>query len=115
MIKIYGIKNCDSVKKAIKYLKTQKIPYEFVDFRETPVDETEISQWLKSATIKTLFNTRGTTYRTLKLKELNLNDEEKQKWLCKENMLIKRPVIALDDDIIVGYDASVYREKIEKI
>jgi len=115
MIKVYGIKNCDSVRKAIKYLKAQEIPYEFVDFRETSVDETEISKWLKSTDIKTLFNTRGTTYRILKLKELNLNDDEKQKWLSKENMLIKRPVIAFDDKIIVGYDASLYQEKLEKI
>ncbi len=115
MIKIYGIKNCDSVKKAVKYLKAQEIPYEFVDFRETPVGQTEINEWLKSIDIQTLFNTRGTTYRTLKLKELNLNDDEKQKWLGKENMLIKRPVIAFDDTVIVGYDPSVYQEKLRKI
>lgn len=114
MIKIYGIKNCDSVRKAIKYLKTEEIPYEFVDFRETPVGESEISHWLKFTDIKTLFNTRGTAYRTLKLKALNLNDNEKQKWLSKENMLIKRPVIAFDDTVIVGYDQSVYQEKLEQ-
>jgi len=115
MLKVYGIKNCDSVRKAIKYLKSHNISYEFIDFRETPVDETEVNAWLKHSDIKTLFNTRGTTYRTLKLKELNLSDSDKQTWLSKENMLIKRPVITFDDGVIVGYNESLYQEKLPKI
>ncbi|MFT7879664.1 MAG: arsenate reductase family protein [Sulfurimonas sp.] len=112
MIKVYGIKNCDSVRKALKYLKNHGLAFEFIDFRETPVSETEISKWLEQSDIKTLFNTRGTTYRTLKLKELNLDDEGKKAWLAKENMLIKRPVITLDNDVIVGYNESLYNEKL---
>jgi len=114
MLKIYGIKNCDSVRKAMKYLKAQEIPYQFVDFRETPVREVEVNEWLKHTDIKTLFNTRGTTYRTLKLKELDLSDDDKQTWLSKENMLIKRPVITFDGHVIVGYNESLYQEKLEK-
>jgi len=112
MIKVYGIKNCDSVRKAIKHLKSRDIAYEFVDFRETPVDASTVSSWLKGTDIKTLFNTRGTTYRTLKLKELDLNDIDKQQWLSKENMLIKRPVITVDNNVIVGYNESQYLENI---
>lgn len=114
MLKIYGIKNCDSVRKAIKYLKSHNIPYEFIDFRETPVNEQKINEWLKSTDIKTLFNTRGTTYRTLKLKDLDLNDADKRIWLSKENMLIKRPVIQFDNNIIVGYNESEYLKKLQK-
>lgn len=113
MLKIYGIKNCDSVRKAIKFLKTNDIAYEFIDFRETPVDDATIASWLKSTDIKTLFNTRGTTYRTLKLKDLDLSDAEKQKWLAKENMLIKRPVITLDNKVIVGYNETLYLEHLK--
>ena len=113
MLKVYGIKNCDSVRKAIKFLKANDISYEFVDFRETPVDDATVAAWLKHTDIKTLFNTRGTTYRTLKLKELNLNDDQKQEWLAKENMLIKRPVIELDNDIIVGYNETLYLENLK--
>jgi arsenate reductase len=112
MLKIYGIKNCDSVRKAIKYLKSHEIAYEFIDFRETPVDQKTIASWLKHTDIKTLFNTRGTTYRTLKLKELALSDEDRQHWLAKENMLIKRPVIELDNKVIVGYNESQYLKSI---
>ena len=113
MLKIYGIKNCDSVKKAIKFLKAHDIPYEFIDFRETPVDASTISSWLKGTDIKTLFNTRGTTYRTLKLKEMNLGDKEKEAWLAKENMLIKRPVITVDNKVIVGYNETHYLENLK--
>ena len=114
MLKIYGIKNCDSVRKAIKYLKTHNIPYTFIDFRETPVDQETVREWLMHTDIKTLFNTRGTMYRTLKLKELDLNDTEKEAWLAKENMLIKRPVITFDNSILVGYNESQYLEKLPK-
>jgi len=113
MLKIYGIKNCDSVRKAIKYLKTNNIPYEFIDFRELPIDAKTINSWLQGTDINTLFNTRGTTYRTLKLKELNLNDEDKELWLSKENMLIKRPVITVDNKVIVGYNETHYLENIQ--
>ncbi|SFZ97648.1 Arsenate reductase and related proteins, glutaredoxin family [hydrothermal vent metagenome] len=112
MIKIYGIKTCDGVRKAIKFLKTNEIPYEFVDFRVTPVDLNTINHWLKYSDIKTLFNSRSTTYRKLKLKDMNLNDEEKITWLAKENTLIKRPVIELENNVIIGYDEDIYLEKL---
>lgn len=114
MLKIYGIKNCDSVRKAVKYLKSHNIPYEFIDFRETPVSLETIQSWMKGTDIKTLFNTRGTTYRTLKLKDLDLSDEQKVTWLAKENMLIKRPVITFANNVIVGYNETQYSEKLPK-
>jgi Spx/MgsR family transcriptional regulator len=113
MLKIYGIKNCDSVRKAIKFFKTHTIPYTFIDFRETPISQDEIDRWIEGTDIKTLFNTRGTTYRTLKLKELNLSDDEKVTWLAKENMLIKRPVVLYENKIIVGYNETQYLNEIE--
>jgi len=112
MLKIYGIKNCDSVRKAIKFFKAENIPYEFIDFRETPVNQATIESWLTKTDIKTLFNTRGTTYRTLKLKEMNLTNSQKVTWLAKENMLIKRPVILYEKKIIVGYNESQYLENL---
>ena len=114
MLKIYGIKNCDSVRKAIKFLKNNDITYEFIDLKETNVPLKTIQSWLMHTDIKTLFNTRGTTYRTLKLKDLNLSDEQKVTWLAKEHMLIKRPVITFENKLIVGYNESEYFEKLTK-
>lgn len=109
MVRVYGIKNCDSVRKARKLLKSHDIPYEFIDFRETPVTQETIDSWLQYCDIDTLFNTRGTTYRTLKLKDRNLSDNEKRQWLAKENMLIKRPVITFEKSVVIGYNESQYQ------
>lgn len=108
MLKVYGIKNCDSVKKAIKYLKMHDLAFEFIDFKVTPVNGKTIDGWLEHTDIATLFNTKGTTYRTLGLKAMNLNDQEKKVWLSKENLLIKRPVITMDNEVIVGYNEALY-------
>jgi len=105
---IYGIKNCDSVKKAMKYFKNAELEYDFVDFKLTPVDDEKISFWLKHQNIDKLFNARSTTYRNLKLKELGLSDEEKAEWLAKENLLIKRPVIEHGGEVLVGFNQDLY-------
>jgi len=110
MVRLYGIKNCDSVKKAVKFLKANEIAYEFIDFKATPVGSDTVAPWLKQVEMKTLFNTRGTTYRTLKLKELELDEAQKLEWLCKENLLIKRPVLDLDGKINVAFDQDIYKE-----
>jgi len=108
MIKMYGIPTCGSVRKAKKFFNDNGIEFEFVDFKKTPVSCEKIDEWLKQVSIDKLFNNRGTKYRTLKLKELNLDDEGKREWLCKENMLIKRPVIEFDNKVIVAFDEEEY-------
>jgi len=109
-MKLYGIKTCGSVKKAMKFFKENSIEFEFIDFKKTQIQEDTISYWLTKVPVDTLFNNRGTTYRTLKLKELNLDDIGKKEWLIKENMLIKRPVIEYKDEVIVAYDEDIYKK-----
>ena len=109
-MKVYGIKTCGSVKKALKFFKDNNIEYEFIDLKKTPVNCEKIDEWLKKVDINTLLNNRGTKYRQLKLKELNLDDEGKREWLCKENLLIKRPVIEYQDKVIVGFNEEEYKE-----
>jgi len=110
MIKVYGIKTCGSVKKALKFLNEAGIEYEFIDFKKEQVGCDKIDYWLSFVSIDKLFNSRGTKYRMLKLKELNLDEAGKKEWLCKENMLIKRPVIELENRVLVGYDEELYKE-----
>ena len=111
-MKIYGIKTCDSVRKALKYLDSKGIEYEFIDFKKSPVDCDTIDRWLNNGVeIDTLFNKRGTKYRTLKLKELNLDRDGMREWLCRENLLIKRPVLELDDGkVFVGFKEDIYND-----
>ncbi|MDP3301693.1 MAG: Spx/MgsR family RNA polymerase-binding regulatory protein [Sulfuricurvum sp.] len=108
MVTVYGIKNCDSVKKALKFLNEKSMPYTFVDFKTSPVQIDKIEEWLNHIDMYILFNTKGTTYRTLGLKSFDLNDNDKAQWMSKENLLIKRPVIQYSSNVIVGFDLSKY-------
>lgn len=108
---IYGIKTCSTVGKARKFMRDNGIEFDFVDYKETQVGEEKIREWLKQIDMKVLFNTRGTKYRDLKLKELNLDDEGKIEWMAKENYLIKRPIIEYaDGKVHVAYNEEVYKE-----
>ena len=109
MIKVYGIKNCDSVKKALKFFKEHNLDYVLQDFKADPVFCDKISFWLKSVELKTIFNARSTSYRNLKLKEKNLTPKEQVDFLCKENLLIKRPVIEFDGKVMVGFNEETYK------
>lgn len=108
---IYGIKTCSTVGKARKFMRENHIEFDFVDYKVKSIDEAKIRSWLEQIDINILFNTRGTKYRDLKLKELNLDDEGKIAWMAKENYLIKRPVIEYGDGKVhVAYDEEVYKE-----
>ncbi len=110
MIKVHGIKTCGSVRKALKFFSDNDIEIEFIDIRKTPVPCQKIKEWAKKEDINILFNNKGTKYRQLGLKELNLDESGKLEWLCRENMLLKRPVIEYGDKLVVGFDEERYKE-----
>jgi Spx/MgsR family transcriptional regulator len=114
MIRIYGIKTCDTVRKSLKFLRERGVEFEFVDLKKEPVGCETIDRWLQKVEIGNLFNRRGTKYRTLGLKELNPDEAGMREWLCKENLLIKRPVIETEEGtVLVGFDEVRYRERFE--
>ena len=104
MITVYGIKTCDSVKKALKFFKEHSIEANFIDFRANPVEASVIDNWADKIEMKTLFNNRSRTYKDLGLAKENLDDTAKLAWLKKEPLLIKRPVIDHDGTISVGFN-----------
>ncbi|MEJ2488761.1 MAG: Spx/MgsR family RNA polymerase-binding regulatory protein [Sulfurovaceae bacterium] len=110
MMKIYGIKTCGSVRKALKFMNNNGIEYEFIDFKKEPVGVAKIQEWLGHTSLDILLNTKGTKYKTLKLKELNLTDTQKIEWMAKENLIIKRPVIEYKNSVIVGFDETRFKE-----
>ena len=109
MVEVYGIKNCDSVKKALKFFDAHAIAYTLHDFKVQSVGCQEVDRWLLEVEMKQLFNTRSTTFRNLKLKELNLDEVGQREWLCKENLLIKRPVVEYDGKVLVGFKEEIYK------
>lgn len=108
MAHIYGIKSCGSVKKALQFLDVHSIPYTFHDFKTTPVSREKIEEWVKKSDMGVLLNTKGTTYRTLGIKALSLDEHGKLEWMSNYNLLLKRPIIEYKDKLIVGYDQSHY-------
>ena len=113
MINIYGIKTCGSVRKAIKFCKDNELEYEFFDFRKEPLSEEKVKYFASKVDIDKLFNNKGTKYKTLGLKELNLDSSGKLDWLIKDNMLFKRPVIEYKTDkVLVAFDEEVYKEQL---
>ena len=108
---IYGIKTCSTVGKARKFMKDNGIDFDFVDYKVESVGEVKIREWLKQVDINILFNNKGEKYRDLGLKELNLDDEGKIKWMAKENYLLKRPLIEYGEGkVLVAYDEEVYKK-----
>ncbi len=106
---IYGIKNCSSVAKAIKFCKTNNISFTFHDFRAEALSNDKIDFFASHIDINLLFNNKGTKYRDLKLKELNLDDKGKIQWLKKENMLLKRPVIEYNNQALCSFNEEIYK------
>jgi Spx/MgsR family transcriptional regulator len=106
---IYGIKTCGSVRKAIKFCKDNNLEYIFHDFRQNPLEPTKIDFFISHIDINLLFNNKGTKYRDLKLKDLNLDDEGKLTWLKKENMLLKRPIIEYNNQALCAFDEELYK------
>lgn len=99
MIKLYGINNCDKVKKAKKFLDSNKCDYEFFDFKKG-VDKATISGWCKNSNYENFLNRRSTTWRNLPVEEKSdIGLEKAIDLMCKNPTLIKRPVIIQDNNI----------------
>ena len=94
MIKIYGIKNCDTMQKAMKWLDAKKVAYEFHNYKESGIDKATLQVWLKHFATDKLINTKGTTYRALSDDDkASIANKIKAIALMVNNpSLIKRPV-----------------------
>jgi len=111
MIKLYGIPNCDTIKKARKWLKDNNTDYEFHDYKKLGVPEKELKAWVKQLGWEVLLNKRGTTWRKLDEDIKNSVDEASAIQIMLDNAsIIKRPVLVKDKTILVGFKESEYSE-----
>lgn len=83
---------------------------DFIDLKKTTPPSNTIQHWIEKTNIDTVLNSKGTTYKSLKLKELNLDEKGKFEWLCKEPMLLKRPIIESSVNVVVGFDEELYKK-----
>lgn len=107
-MKLFGLKNCDTCRKALKALQTAGRAPDFHDVRVDGVTKAYLSKWAKAAGWETLLNTRSTTWRGLSDKEKSGVDEKKAIALMEAHpTLIQRPVIEADGKITVGWTKDV--------
>jgi arsenate reductase len=108
MIKVYGIPNCDTVKKARAWLTEQDVAYEFHDFKKQGVPEDRLDAWIAAVGWDKLLNRKGTTWRKLpaELQAAVVDAATARPVLMAQASVIKRPVVEWADVITVGFDAS---------
>ncbi|WP_028670177.1 Spx/MgsR family RNA polymerase-binding regulatory protein [Saccharospirillum impatiens] len=105
MIRIYGIRNCDTIKKTLAWFAGQPVDIDFIDYKKTPPNEPLLRTWLTQLDWEQLVNKRGTTWRKLPqdLRD-TLTEEGAIKQMIDNPSLIKRPLVDHDGTVSVGYD-----------
>ncbi len=110
MIKIYGIPNCDTMKKARKWLEKNNLVYEFHDYKKSGVPLKNLQQWLKKADWEVVLNKRGTTWRKLDDDIKNNIDEASAIQVMLDNPgAIKRPVLESGKNLLIGFKEDEYK------
>jgi len=110
MVRIYGIKNCDSMKKAFAWCEERGVAYEFHDYKKAGVPRDRLVLWCRAIGWKTLVNTKGTTYRKLTPEQQDIQTQSKAVALMVEfPSLIKRPVVeTTGGQLLVGFDPVTF-------
>jgi arsenate reductase len=106
---LYGISNCDAVKKARNWLDKHGIVYHFHDFRKDGLDITLIKSWLTYVGSDTLINKRGTTFRNLSASNKLRIEKDPHGILQEYPTLIKRPVLNTGKQLFVGFSETQYQ------
>lgn len=103
-MKVYGLQNCDTCRKAKKWLEAETISFEFHDLRKSPVDADQLKNWLESLGADRLLNRRGTTWRKLSEAQKDAKGEALISLLLDQPAIMKRPIFVTDKGVSVGFD-----------
>jgi arsenate reductase len=107
---MYGIRNCDTVKKARAWLQEQGVEYRFHDYKVCGIDAARLNRWYEAVGWEKLLNRSGTTFRTLPQRDkAQLNQSRALALMTAQPSLIKRPVLEAGGRLIVGFDPDVYK------
>lgn len=111
MITVYGIKNCDTMKKAIKWLNEAGVEYEFHDYKKSGLTAEMAETWLETLGWEAVINRRGTTWRKLDESVRNTMDNKQALSVMLENpSIIKRPLLHKGETYHLGFKADEYAE-----
>lgn len=112
MVKMYGIPNCDIIKKAGVWLTKNNISFELHDYKKQGISEEKLKEWSSKKGWETIFNKRSSTWKEVMNAYQGIvnNQDEAIQLMQQHTSIIKRPVIEINDEIIVGYDEAAYIE-----
>jgi len=111
-MKVYGITNCNTVKKALDWLKANHVDYEFQDFKKLGVSTEKLQEWNQKVGYEKFMNKQGLTWKQLDpaVKESVKGEAEALPLLQQKTSMIKRPVIEDNGFLYFGFDENVYKE-----
>ncbi|MES9830696.1 MAG: ArsC family reductase [Candidatus Thiodiazotropha sp. L084R] len=111
MVRIYGIPNCDTIKKARQWLSDNEIDYEFHDYKKAGIDETMLKPWIKSLGWEALLNKRSTSWRQLDEQiKSNLSEKTAIEVMLQTPSIIKRPLLDDGENLYLGFKAEQYSQ-----
>ncbi len=115
MITVYGIPNCDTTKKARRWLDDNGVEYTFHDYKKLGVPAQKLTRWVKQAGWEAVLNKRGTTWRKLddSLKH-HIDAKAAIKIMLDNPSIIKRPVLEAGKTLLIGFQPDDYRQLIRK-
>ncbi|GAA0592617.1 ArsC family reductase [Paenochrobactrum glaciei] len=110
-VTIYGIKSCDTMRKAFNWLESAGIDYKFHDYKKEGLAQADLEQWAGKAGWEKLLNRAGTTFRKLPEEDrADLNEQKAISLMLAQPSMVKRPVLMKDGQIIVGFKPELYEE-----
>lgn len=111
MTTLYGIPNCDTMKKARKWLADNGVEYEFHDYKKLGIEKKKLNEWIKTVGWETLLNRRGMMWRKVP-DDVKANIDEKSAigLMLETPSIIKRPVLEAKGKVTVGFKAETYQE-----
>ena len=113
-ITIYGIRNCDTMKKARAWLEAADIAHDFHDYRVQGLDDSLLRGWVAQVGWEALLNRAGTTFRKLPEAEREGLDEARAlRLMLAQPSMIRRPVLALGGRILVGFRPEAYAQAVK--
>jgi arsenate reductase len=106
---IYGIRSCDTMKKARAWLEAQEVPHEFHDYKVSGVDRAKLQEWVSRVGWEVLLNRAGTTFRKLPdARKAGITEAKAIELMIEAPSMIKRPVLEHGRTLIVGFSADKY-------
>lgn len=109
IIKLYGTKNCDTMKKARSWLDAKGVAYSFHDYKAAGIDRARLEGWARKVGWETLLNRAGTTFRKLPdAEKANIDDRKALALMAEQPSMIKRPVLDLGGSLVVGFKPEQY-------